>query len=314
MSQTLRIATYQTELQARGPALLLRDIKRETDEVMARVALIKQANPDVLILQGIDWDYDARALTALNAHLGFDHMFTSLPNAGMATGLDMDGDGQLGQPRDAQGYGRFAGHGGVAVLSKRPIVGPVIDLSDLLWRDLPDADLPTYPDGAPFPSARAQAAQRLSSQVHWIVPFDGFTLATFAATPPIFDGDEDRNGKRNADEIRLWAHLLDGRLDAALAERGAPNGGASMSQSFILAGLFNLDPSKGSLMGQMFARADLQDAAPTAHTAEFRNAYRLRLSYVLASPDITPRSSGVLWPPDGMGRHGLVWADVTLRP
>jgi hypothetical protein len=204
MSQTLRIATYQTELQARGPALLLRDIKRETDEVMARVALIKQANPDVLILQGIDWDYDARALTALNAHLGFDHMFTSLPNAGMATGLDMDGDGKLGQPRDAQGYGRFAGHGGVAVLSKRPIVGPVIDLSDLLWRDLPDADLPTYPDGAPFPSARAQAAQRLSSQVHWIVPFDGFTLATFAATPPIFDGDEDRNGKRNAAEIRLW--------------------------------------------------------------------------------------------------------------
>ncbi|WP_438959838.1 hypothetical protein [Nereida sp.] len=101
MSQTLRIATYQAELQARGPALLLRDIKRETDEVMARVALIKQANPDVLILQGIDWDYDARALTVLNAHLGFDHMFTSLPNAGMATGLDMDGDGKLGQPRDA---------------------------------------------------------------------------------------------------------------------------------------------------------------------------------------------------------------------
>jgi hypothetical protein len=80
---------------------------------------------------------------------------------------------------------------------------------------------------------------------------------------------------------------------------------ACLSLSF-LRGLFNLDPSQGSLMGQMFARADLQDAAPTAHTAEFRNAYRLRLSYVLASPDITPRSSGVLWPPDGMGRHSLV--------
>jgi hypothetical protein len=179
---------------------------------------------------------------------------------------------------------------------------------------LPDADLPTYPDGAPFPSQRAQAAQRLSSQVHWIVPFDGFNLATFAATLPIFDGDEDRNGKRNADEIRLWTHLLDGRLDTALAERGAPNGPASMSEPFILAGLFNLDLAQDPLMGQMLARADLQDAAPTAHTAEFRNAYRLRLSYVLASLDITPRSSGVLWPPAGMGRHGLVWADVTLRP
>lgn len=64
-------------------------------------------------------------------------------------------------------------------------------------------------------------------------------------------------------------------------------------------------------MGQMFACADLQDAAPTA---EFRNAYRLRLSYVLASPDITSRSIGVLWPPDGMGRHGFVWADVPGGP
>ena len=64
-------------------------------------------------------------------------------------------------------------------------------------------------------------------------------------------------------------------------------------------------------MGQMFARADLQDAAPTA---EFQNAYRLRLSYVLAAPDITSRSSGVLWPPEGTGQHGFVWADIPVGP
>ncbi len=27
-------------------------------------------------------------------------------------------------------------------------------------------------------------------------------------TPPVFDGPEDRNGARNADEIRLWQEYL----------------------------------------------------------------------------------------------------------
>ena len=29
-------------------------------------------------------------------------------------------------------------------------------------------------------------------------------------TPPVFDGTEDRNGLRNADEIRFWADYVTG--------------------------------------------------------------------------------------------------------
>ena len=54
----------------------------------------------------------------------------------------------------------------------------------------------------------------LSSKSHWDVPIDiDGTVVHFLVshpTPPVFDGPEDRNGTRNADEIRLWADYISG--------------------------------------------------------------------------------------------------------
>src|SRR5690606_11091292 len=107
-----------------------------------------------------------------------------------------------------------AGAGGMAILSRLPILeAEVRDFFDLLWRDLPGADLPRRSDGSPFPSAEAQAVQRLSTTAHWDMPVrlpDGGTLHLLAwyASPPVFDGPEDRNGKRAAYEARFWLHYL----------------------------------------------------------------------------------------------------------
>lgn len=132
-------------------------------------AVIAAARPDVLLLADIDWDAQGAALGALAARLeeeGLDypHRLALAPNAGLPTGLDMDGNGRTGEPRDAQGYGRFRGDGGMAILSRWPL-GEARDLSSLLWRDLPGARLPGV-EGRPFPSGPAQAAQRLSSSGH----------------------------------------------------------------------------------------------------------------------------------------------------
>ncbi len=63
---TLRIATFNTELSRDGPGLLLRDIERGSDpQIAAVVEVISAAQPDVLALQGIDWDYEGRSLAAL---------------------------------------------------------------------------------------------------------------------------------------------------------------------------------------------------------------------------------------------------------
>ncbi|MEQ3709135.1 MAG: endonuclease/exonuclease/phosphatase family protein [Tateyamaria sp.] len=321
-ADTLRIATYNTELQRDGPGLFLRDLARGEDEqIDAVLAVIATANADVLALQGIDYDLTSAALSRFAKAAGYPHHFALRPNTGMPTGLDMDGDDRLGGPRDAQGYGRFSGQGGMAILSRLPIdARNVQDLSSILWRDVPGALLPNV-DGAPFPSEEAQAIQRLSTTGHWVVPIIGpngpFDLLTFHASPPVFDGPEDRNGKRNHDEIMLWLKLLDGTVGTA------PTG------PFVIAGDANLDPVDGSgikaAIEALLGAPDLQDVAPRGHfgtdTVDWDDPVPgdLRVDYVLPSTHWRVIDSGVLWPdPDDpmadtvamASRHRLVWVDL----
>ena len=328
-AETLRIATFNTELSRDGPGLLLRDITRGSDpQVSAVVQVITAAKPDVLALQGIDWDFEGLALAALAGQLadqGLDYPYSIAlqPNSGLppSAPLDMDGNGKAGEPRDNQGYGRFRGQGGIALLSRLPVDHDGIrDFSSLLWKDLPGALLPQHPDGSPFPSAEAQAVQRLSATGHWLVPLippDGSRLnvMTFHATPPLFDGPEDRNGLRNRDEIRLWQLLLDGQLGPA------PDG------AFVIAGDANLDPGRGEgrrdAIRSLLSDPRLQDPLPQSpeagtDTVEWQNAGRMRVDYVLPSAGLTVTASGVVWPdgPDdpaaAASRHRLVWVDLLL--
>ncbi|MBY5933770.1 endonuclease/exonuclease/phosphatase family protein [Tateyamaria omphalii] len=325
-ADTIRIATYNTELQRDGPGLFLRDLARGgDDQIDAVLAVIAHAGADLLALQSIDYDLTGEALRLFAEAAGYPHQFALRPNTGLPTGLDMDGDGRLGGPRDAQGYGRFSGQGGMAILSRFPIIeDQVQDLSDLLWTALPGALLPEV-EGAPFPSPDAQAAQRLSTTGHWIVPVDTpdgpFHLMTFHASPPVFDGPEDRNGKRNHDEIRLWQHVLDETVGTA------PPG------PFVLAGDANLDPEDGSglksAIRNLLADPRLADLSPRGHagtdTVDWTDPVPgdLRVSYVLPSTHWRVVDSGVLWPsPDDplaktvetASRHRLVWADLALDP
>lgn len=206
----LRIATFAAPLSRDGPGLLLRDILSGQDQSIITVArVITSVDPDILLLT--DFDHDA-GLAALNAFAdllaekgpSYPVRFALPTNAGLPTGFDMDGNGRLGEARDAMGYGQFRGNGGMALLSKVPIdAAGVQDFSTLLWRDLPEARMPQI-DGQPFPSAEAQSIQRLASSGFWIIPMrpenePPFSLLASAATTPAFDGPEDRNGLRNRD-------------------------------------------------------------------------------------------------------------------
>jgi len=331
-AETLRIATFNTELSRKGPGLLLRDIERGEDkQITAVIAVISEAQPDILVLQGIDWDYNNLALSALEHALAqagapYPHLFASQPNAGLATDLDLDGDGRLGGSGDSQGYGDYTGRGGIAVLSRYPLrVEEMIDLTPLLWRDIPGATLPKHPDGSPFPSEQAQAIQRLSSTVHWALPValgnsQRLTLLCFQAAPPLFDGVEDRNGLRNADEIRLWQVFLDGQL----ATKNAP----PPTKGFVIAGGANLDPDKGDgrreSIAQLLKDPRLQDPRPMSpqagtETVDWGEGRRMRVDYLLPSQDWQITGSGVVWPDSpaspaaGASRHRLVWVDLLLN-
>lgn len=303
-----------------GPGLLLRDILRGDDpQIAAALRVITAVSPDVLILTDFDFDHGLVALNALP--VDYAHRLALVPNTGMATGLDLDGNGATGEPRDAMGYGRFAGDGGMAILSRLPILtAEVRDLSGVLWRDIPDANLPPM-------SPEVAAIQRLSTTGHWIVPLQGGpTILAYAATPPVFDGPEDRNGKRARDETQLWSLVIDGAF-------GPP------PDSFVIAGLANLDPRDGdgdSAFMQDFLNdprwvdpaprsigGDIPNPAhrgdPALDTADWDDAGagNLRVSYVLPSSALTIEGSGVFWPADAdwlgdSGPHRLVWVDIQM--
>ena len=346
----LRVAFWNVGLDRRGPGLLLGAIESgEDDQVRATVEVIARVTPDILVLAAFDYDHDLRALSALagalaEAGASYPHRFALRPNTGMATALDLDGDGRMGGPGDAQGFGYFAGQGGLAILSRLPIVADQArDFSAFLWHDLPGALLPETTDGSPFPSPQALAVQRLSSTAHWAVPVQlpggaRLALLTWYGSPPVFDGPEDRNGRRGHDEAAFWAALLDGRLPFAPPD--AP---------FVLLGGANLDPHDGdgrnAAIRALLARPDLQDPAPASpggavatggvnatqngpaeqDTADWPDAPgnpgNLRVDYVLPSRDLTVRASGVFWPAPGTpladtvvaaSRHRLVWVDIDL--
>ena len=334
-AEDLRVATFSAPLSRDGPGLLLRDILKGEDQAAAAAAIVAEVSPDILLLTEFDHDGGLVALRAFaDTAGGYPYVFALRPNAGMATGVDLDGDGYSDNARDAQGYGRFSGDGGMALLSRYPIrTEEVQDFSALLWRDLPGAVLPTV-DGLPFPSDEAQAIQRLSTTGHWIVPIEApggtVTILAHAATPPVFDGPEDRNGLRGRDELRLWEAVLDGEL------------GSAPGDNFVLLSKTNVDPADGDGMSPAMAgfltRTDIQDPEPRSaggdipdpqHTGDpaldttLWEIGNLRVSYVLPSADWQVAGAGVFWPApdspgaellgeDGLaaGPHRLVWTDL----
>ncbi|MGR3591182.1 MAG: endonuclease/exonuclease/phosphatase family protein [Limimaricola soesokkakensis] len=342
-AEPLRLATYAPALSRNGPGLLLRDIRRGEARVMAAARVIVNTAPDILLLTGFDRDARSVALATFAALLreagGPDYPYLLAPpsNAGMVSGLDLDGDGRRDRARDAHGYGRFTGDGAMALLSRFP-VSLVHDFSGLLWRDLPGATQPKIGD-TPFPSAEAQAARRLSSTGHWVVqaetPQGPLTLMAFAATPPVFDGPEDLNGLRNRDEIRLWLRLLDGDL------------GPPPAPPFAIICLANLDPADGAgrreTMRALLADPRLVDPLPRSpggrtnatpgqtgdaalDTADWEDPPEgpgnLRVDYVLPSrAGLRVTDAGVAWPAAGplaeaaaeASAHRLVWVDLELE-
>lgn len=336
----LRFATFNAGLSRRGPGLLLRDVLSGRDaQVEAAADVVRAASADVLLLTGIDWDFELRALGAFadrvaERGLDYPHRFAFRPNTGLQTGLDLVGDGRRNTADDAQGYGAFTGVKGMGLLSRLPVdTAAARDFSGFLWRDLPGALLPVR-DGAPAYPPNVLAVQRLSTTGHWDVPVilpDNSRIHVLAwyASPPVFGGPHQRNLRRNHDETRFWSLFLDGHLPMV-----------PPSEAFVLMGDANLDPEAGdglhAAIVTLLAHPALQDPAPSSAGARAalgqvphdrgtvlwdgpRQPGNLRVDYVLPSTGLRVDRAGVFWPAPGdplaeavaaASRHRLVWADV----
>lgn len=359
-AEPMRLATFNASLTRAGPGLLLKDLMAGDDaQIAAVVGILATVRPDVVLINEFDYDADGAALALFadalrRGGLDYPHHFSAPSNTGVPSGLDLDGDGDATGPQDAFGWGRFPGQYGMALLSRWPVAADdSATFRTMLWSDLPGALLPVRRDGTPFPSADAHAVLRLSSKSHWDVAVDtpGGRLRVLAAhpTPPVFDGPQDFNGRRNHDEIRFWQIWLDG---AVLPSDTGPR--RHDGSPFVILGDLNADPADGDGLRQgivgLLADPRLTDPHPvsaggaaaaaaqggtnTRHrgdpardTADWRDDARgpgnLRVDYVLPSAALRVTGAGVHWPAPGQpgfaltgdgapvsSDHRLVWVDV----
>ncbi|WP_333817833.1 endonuclease/exonuclease/phosphatase family protein [Tabrizicola sp.] len=326
------MATWNAGLDRKGPGLLVQDLARGGDpQTAAVVRVLAVLDADVILLTSVDYDRGGVALRLLAEKLAaagvdYPYRFAFRPNTGMQTGFDVDGNGRLGDPRDAQGFGWFSGNAGMAILSRLPVdQAGARDFSGFLWRDLPGGLSDDPPELA--------SVQRLATTGFWDVPVETASgplhLLAWHATPPVFDGPEDRNGRRNHDEAAFWRLFLEGGLPMS-----PPEG------PFILLGDGNLDPADGDGLREgiagLLAHPALQDPAPKGQadrkdpgqsgdprldTVLYPDLGGLRLDYVLPSAGLTVKDAGVLWPAAGdpaladltaASHHFPVWVDIAL--
>jgi 3-phytase len=359
---TVRFATFNASLNRSAEGQLIEHLSSPGNAQAAAVAeIIQRVRPDVLLINEFDFDPSGTALRLFQENylsvshngsepISYPYRFAAPSNTGIASGFDLNNNGQTvttpgtrGYGDDALGFGEFPGQFGMAVYSMYPI-----DLADLRtfqhfkWQDMPGALLPDDP-ATPAPADWYSPAELdilpLSSKSHWDLPVSiGKRTVHFLVshpTPPVFDGAEDRNGRRNFDEIRLWADYVTPGAGGYIYDDQGGTGGLDPDASFVIAGDQNSDPLDGDSIpgsiqqllenprvntsttprseGGVWA-AITQDALnlqhqsdPAEDTADFCDTAafppcsgpgNLRADYVLPSSDLRIWTSGIFWPTD----------------
>ena len=353
---TVRFSTFNASLNRNNAGQLITDLSTSANAQAATVAeIIQRIRPDVLLINEFDFDPMGTALGLFQTNylsvgqngaqpIAYPYRFTAPSNTGIPSGHDLNNNGSIGGPDDAFGFGFFPGQFGMAVYSMHPIKSGDIRTFQLFrWKDMPGALLPDDP-ATPAPRDWYSPAElevfRLSSKSHWDLPISiGGKIVHFLVshpTPPVFDGPEDRNGRRNFDEIRFWAdYVMPNRSGYLYDDAGRP-GGLAPGEKFVIAGDLNSDPVDGDshpgaadlvlghpLIDSRFApespgavqQAQLQGGANAAHrgdprfdTADFADNTpgNLRADYVLPSRGLQVLDGAVFWPLNTDPLFGLV--------
>ena len=236
-----------------------RRLRAEMTRRFAKIAeIIRAVDPDVIVLNELDYGAgNDRAFVESYLDGTYPYGFIAPSNTGLATGLDLDGDGVAGgeagtfeRARDSHGFGVFEGQYGMAVLSKHPIdTGAVRTFRTFRWKDMPGARLPERPGGAPFYSDEVLAILRLSSKSHWDVPvrIGAATVHLLASHPDAprlrRTGRPERHPERGRDPV--LGRLRRRREDYILDDAGAVRAGSSAGAHFVIAGDLNADPVDG---------------------------------------------------------------------
>ncbi len=371
--QPLRVATFNVSIEATNyiprdqvandpsEAKVVKELLAggEHQQIKNIAEIIQRTRPDILLLNEFDYIPDPkqgielfiRNYLAVSQNdqkaIEYPYYYIAPSNTGLASPYDLDNNGEkTGLGGDAYGFGMYPGHYAMALLSRYPIkVDQVRSLQTFLWKDMPGALQPINEDGTPWFSSEEWEHVRLSSKSHWDIPVetDAGVVHIIAAhpTPPSFDGPEDRNGKRNHDEIRLISdYLADEQY--IYSDDGAKDGLSSGSR-FVILGDLNSSPNEGDSISSAInnllnhslvnssciptSEAGRLNRPESAFSAEHTASWGIRVDYAVPSKaGLGVNGCGMFWPaPDdplhalietrtASSDHRMVWVDVSLEP
>ena len=246
---------------------------------------------------------------------------------------------------DAQGFGFFEGHYGMAILSKYPInFDKVRTLQTFKYKDMPNAQMPVMPKtGEHWYNAQEWQALRLSSKSFWDLPIsvNDKTIHVIAShpTPPVFDGEEDRNGKRNHDEVRLIADYISNAK--YIYDDKGEKGGLKVHSRFVILGDLNAAPEgdkartnttdqllKNPLINASFVPKSegAKEQYDVPYAQNYSANWQARVDYVLPSNyGLKIKDGGVFWPTkmsseyrlikdrNASSDHRMVWLDLVIE-
>ena len=373
-STKLRLATFNVSMEAlnyveqtpnNSPKVsgneLTQALHLNTQQIKNIAEIIQRVNPDIILLNEFDRVNNSQknihtfikkylANSQNNqASINYPYFYQGKVNTGVKVNGDVNQNSKINQhPSDMHGFGCFEGHYAMVLLSKYPINEPDIrTFQHFKWHDMPNALKPIDPTtNLPWFSEKTWQALRLSSKSHWDIPvnINGKTVHVLAShpTPPVFDGPENRNSKRNHDEIRFWFDYISGEQGHYIYDDLGKKGGLSAQQVFIILGDQNASNMEGDAINAsidaLLTSDKLQDPMPTSLGGQLHNAkninakyhtayWGMRADYVLASAlGFTIKNAGVFWPQksdetyrlienrQASSDHRLVWVDVELAP
>ncbi|MEO1560504.1 MAG: endonuclease/exonuclease/phosphatase family protein, partial [Cyanobacteria bacterium J06632_19] len=344
----VRFATFNASLNRSNAGELITDLSTPDNEQAKAVAeIIQRNNPDVLLLNEFDYDENGEAITNFKNNylevsqngvdaVEYPFVYLAPSNTGIPSGFDFDNNGSVGGGNDAFGFGFFPGQFGMVLLSKYPILEEEVrTFQNFLWKDMPGALLPddvNTAEPSDWYSEEELEVFRLSSKSHWDIPVNvnGEIIHVLAShpTPPVFDGEEDRNGKRNHDEIRFWSDYVTPGEGNYIYDDNGETGSLNSGAKFVIMGDQNADPNDGdstnnailqlldnpqintavtpSSQGGIDAanRQGLNNLTQTGNpgfdTADFAEENfggpgNLRADYVLPSNNLDIKEAGVFW-------------------
>ncbi len=366
----LTFATYNVSMEAenyvkRGTPgnsekVLIKELASGNNQQIINIArIIQTVRPDVILLNEFDYipNPEEGVLQFIKGYLkkdqqgskGIDYpyYYYSTVNTGQPSPYDLDNNGKKDNyGNDAWAYGNYPGQYGMVLLSRYPIdMSKVRSFQNFKWKDMPGALKPVKADGSDWYEAAAWAQFPLSSKSHWDIPVTvgdkTIHVLTSHPTPPTFDGPEDRNGKRNHDEIRFWKDYISGPVGNYIIDDKGIRGSLPSGANFVILGDQNASPVEGdaisegirSLLAHPNVNSDLIPASnggslhsPNNSQAKNHTAFwRMRADYVLPShTGFKVLNAGVFWPAIGeplselvekresSSDHRLVWVRVGL--